>query len=110
MSPQSILTFVVALPVLVVRHEFGHFILARLNGVRVTDFALGMGPTLAKWTSKRSGTVYRLNAFPIGGHCQMKGEGGQSSEAEPQRAFPNGPEDGRGNFQPQTPPARPARL
>ena len=52
MSPQSILLFLVTLSVLVVLHEYGHFIVARLNGVRVTDFALGMGPTLAKWTSK----------------------------------------------------------
>src|SRR5260370_3041382 len=105
MSPQSILTFVVALPVLVVRHEFGHFILARLNGVRVTDFALGMGPTLVKWTSKRSGTVYRLNAFPIGGYCQMKGEDGQSSQAEQQPPVPHAQQYDADNLQAHTPPA-----
>ncbi|MDB5094878.1 MAG: putative rane-associated zinc metalloprotease [Candidatus Eremiobacteraeota bacterium] len=103
MSPQSILLFLVTLSVLVVLHEYGHFIVARLNGVRVTDFALGMGPTLAKWTSKRSGTVYRLNAFPIGGYCQMKGEDGQSTEAEQQRAFRDGHEYDADNFQAKTP-------
>ena len=50
-------------------------------------FRVGMGPTLLKWTSPRSGTNYRLNAFPIGGYCQMKGEDGKSTEAEQQREF-----------------------
>jgi len=53
---ERILVFLLMLSVLVVLHEYGHFLLARLNGVRVTDFAVGFGPTLAKWTSKRSGT------------------------------------------------------
>src|ERR1700712_2296956 len=87
MSAQSIVIFLLMLSVLVVLHEYGHFIVARLNGVRVTDFAMGFGPTLLKWTSPRSGTNYRLNAFPIGGYCQMKGEDGQSTEAEQQREF-----------------------
>ena len=87
MSAQSIVIFLLMLSVLVVLHEYGHFIVARLNGVRVTDFAMGMGPTLLKWTSPRSGTHYRLNLLPIGGYCQMKGEDGQSTQAEQQRAF-----------------------
>jgi regulator of sigma E protease len=103
MSPLSILLFLATLSVLVVLHEYGHFIVARLNGVRVTDFALGMGPTLAKWTSPRSGTNYRLNAFPIGGYCQMKGEDGQSSEAEQQRKFRDRATYDADNFQAKTP-------
>jgi regulator of sigma E protease len=87
MSAQSIVVFLLMLSVLVVLHEYGHFIVARLNGVRVTDFAMGMGPTLLKWTSPRSGTNYRLNLLPIGGYCQMKGEDGQSTEAQQQREF-----------------------
>jgi regulator of sigma E protease len=84
---ERILVFLLMLSVLVVLHEYGHFILARLNGVRVTDFAVGFGPTLAKWTSKRSGTNYRLNLLPLGGYCQMKGEDGKTNEAEQQREF-----------------------
>jgi regulator of sigma E protease len=103
MNPLSLILFLVTLSVLVVLHEYGHFIVARLNGVRVTDFALGMGPTLAKWTSPRSGTIYRLNAFPIGGYCQMKGEDGQSTEAEQQRSFRNGTEYDADNFQAKSP-------
>ncbi|MDQ6944102.1 MAG: M50 family metallopeptidase [Candidatus Eremiobacteraeota bacterium] len=104
MSAQSIVLFLVMLSVLVVLHEYGHFIVARLNGVRVTDFAMGMGPTLLKWTSPRSGTNYRLNLLPIGGYCQMKGEDGQSSQAEQQRAFRKTAADYEpDNFQAKTP-------
>ena len=84
-------------------HEYGHFLLARRNGVRVDDFALGMGPTLLKWTSKRSGTNYRLNLFPIGGYCAMKGEDGKTTEAEQQRAFRNDGKHDDDNFQAKTP-------
>lgn len=83
----KVLVFLVMLSVLVVFHEFGHFIVARVNRVRVNDFAIGMGPTLLKWTSPRSGTNYRLNLFPIGGYCAMQGEDGKTSEAEQQRRF-----------------------
>ncbi len=82
---EKILTFLLMLSILVVLHELGHFILARRNGVRVNEFAVGFGPKLWKTTSKRSGTVYALNAFPIGGYCAMQGEDGKSSEAEQQR-------------------------
>src|SRR5579864_8560399 len=83
----KILVFLVMLSVLVVLHELGHFIVARFNRVRVNDFALGMGPTLLKWTSPRSGTNYRLNLFPVGGYCAMQGEDGKTNEAEQQRRF-----------------------
>ncbi|MGD0474945.1 MAG: M50 family metallopeptidase [Candidatus Velthaea sp.] len=83
----KIIVFLVMISVLIVLHEYGHFIVARRNGVRVNDFALGMGPTLLRWTSPRSGTNYRLNLFPIGGYCAMKGEDGKTNEAEQQRQF-----------------------
>ena len=104
MTADKLLLYLAMLSVLVILHEYGHFILARRNGVRVTDFALGMGPTLAKWTSPRSGTIYRLNAFPIGGYCQMKGEDGKTNEAEQQREFRNGAVvHDHDNFQAKTP-------
>ncbi len=83
----KIAVFLLMLSVLVVLHEYGHFILARINGVRVNDFAVGFGPTLLKWTSPRSGTNYRINLLPIGGYCAMQGEDGKTSEAEQQRQF-----------------------
>ncbi|MGP6156170.1 MAG: M50 family metallopeptidase [Vulcanimicrobiaceae bacterium] len=100
----KIFVFLVMLSVLIVLHEGGHFLLARLNKVRVNDFAVGFGPTLLKWTSPRSGTNYRLNLLPLGGYCAMQGEDGKSSEAEQQRAFRagEGPDAGHGNFQGKT--------
>ncbi len=83
----KILVFLVMISLLIVLHEYGHFIVARRNGVRVNDFALGMGPTILRWTSPRSGTNYLLNLFPIGGYCAMKGEDGKTNEAEQQRQF-----------------------
>jgi regulator of sigma E protease len=106
MSPEKLLLFLVMLSVLVVLHEYGHFLLARRNGVRVNDFALGMGPTLLKWTSKRSGTNYRLNLLPIGGYCAMQGEDGKTNESEQRREFLSGgasAPDANDNFQAKTP-------
>ena len=83
----KVAVFLLMLSILVVLHEGGHFLVARWNGVRVNDFAVGFGPTLLKWTSPRSGTNYRINLLPIGGYCAMQGEDGKSTEAEQQREF-----------------------
>lgn len=60
-------------------HEFGHFITAKLFGVRVNEFALGMGPKLLSKQGKE--TLYSLRLIPIGGYCAMEGED-ESSEDE----------------------------
>lgn len=65
-------------------HEFGHFIFAKLFGVKVNEFALGMGPTLFKKKGKE--TTYALRLFPIGGFVSMEGEEEDSSDG---RAFCN---------------------
>ena len=57
---------------LIAIHELGHFMTAKLCGVRVNEFALGMGPAL--WQKKKGETVYSLRAFPAGGYCAMEGE------------------------------------
>jgi len=57
-------------------HELGHFIVARLCGVKVLEFAIGMGPKLFSIKSKKSGTVYAIRLFPIGGFVSMLGENG----------------------------------
>ncbi len=95
----KVVIFLVALSVLIVLHEAGHFVIARRNGVRVNDFAIGFGPTLLKWTSPRSGTNYRLNLLPLGGYCSMQGEDGKTSEAEQQRTFRSEPVAQSDNFQ-----------
>ena len=98
------------LSILVVLHEYGHFFVARRNGVRVNDFAVGFGPTLLKWTSPRSGTNYRLNLLPIGGYCAMKGEDGKTNEAEQQREFrETGAATQDDNFQSQDAPGSASR-
>ncbi len=53
-------------------HEFGHFITAKLSGIWVREFALGMGPKI--FSFKKGDTVYSLRLFPIGGFCDMEGE------------------------------------
>ncbi|MGN0152830.1 MAG: M50 family metallopeptidase [Lachnospiraceae bacterium] len=53
-------------------HEFGHFLFAKLNGIYVNEFAVGMGPTLFSFTKKE--TKYSLKAIPMGGYCMMLGE------------------------------------
>ena len=60
------------LSVLVFVHELGHFIVARLMGVRVNEFAIGMGPRLVKWG--KGETEYSIRLFPFGGFCAMEGE------------------------------------
>ena len=68
----NILLFILILGIIVFVHEFGHFILAKMNGVYVYEFALGMGPKLCGF--KKGETEYNLRAIPIGGFCQLAGE------------------------------------
>jgi regulator of sigma E protease len=100
---EKVVTFLAMLSVLVVLHEFGHYIVARRSGVRVNEFAVGMGPKLFGWTSPRTGTLYSLRALPIGGYCAMQGEDGKTSEAEQQREFRDAGEAHNDNFQAKTP-------
>ena len=67
-----ILLVVVLFGVLIAIHEFGHFITAKLLGVKVNEFAIGMGPAL--WSRRKGETLYALRAFPVGGYCAMEGE------------------------------------
>lgn len=60
------------LDLLILVHEFGHFIVAKLMGVRVNEFAIGMGPRLLKWG--KGETEYSIRALPVGGFCAMEGE------------------------------------
>lgn len=63
--------------VIVIFHELGHFLLAKRNGIVVTEFSLGMGPRL--FSLERGGTRYSLKLFPIGGSCMMLGEDDEDS-------------------------------
>ena len=64
--------------VLIFIHEFGHFITAKLSGVKVNEFALGMGPVI--WKTRKKDTQYALRLLPIGGFVSMEGEDEDSEE------------------------------
>lgn len=78
----DILVAIIIFSVIVVFHELGHFLLAKKNGIEVTEFSLGMGPRLL--STVKGNTRYSLKLFPIGGSCMMVGEDGE--------------EDGPGSF------------
>lgn len=77
---QTIIAAIIVFSLIIFVHEFGHFLVARLVGIRVEEFALGMGP---KIISKKSGdTLYSLRLFPLGGFCRMAGEVGNEGYGE----------------------------
>ena len=68
----NLIVFILILTVIIAFHEFGHFLFAKICGVYVYEYAIGMGPKLF---SKQIGeTVYSIRAIPIGGFCQLAGE------------------------------------
>ena len=72
--------------ILIIIHEFGHFIAAKLMGVKVNEFAIGFGPKLFSFQGKE--TKYAVNLIPFGGYCTMEGEDEDSGDS---RAFCNKP-------------------
>lgn len=68
----NLILFVLVLGIIVFIHEFGHFIFAKITGVYVYEFAIGMGPKL--FSKKGKETEYTIRAIPIGGFCQLAGE------------------------------------
>ncbi len=86
----SLLSFIVAISVIVTIHEFGHYIVARMLGVKVLRFSVGFGRTLFKYVSPRSGIEYVVAALPLGGYVKMLDEREEPVAAqEKQRAFNN---------------------
>ena len=87
----SIILFLIIFLVVVIAHEFGHFIVAKKNGIRVVEFFIGMGPSL--FSFQKGETKYSLKLFPIGGACMFEGEDGLEKEKGEisERAFPNAP-------------------
>ncbi|MBS6640922.1 MAG: RIP metalloprotease RseP [Clostridiaceae bacterium] len=78
----QIILAILAFGLLVIVHEFGHFITAKRGGVQVNEFWIGMGPTLLK--KQHNGTLYCLKLLPFGGACVMEGE---DSESDNDHAF-----------------------
>lgn len=77
----NILIALLVFGILIFVHELGHFVACRIFGVRVNEFAVGMGPKVVSHKSKKSGTVYSLRLLPIGGFNSIEGED-EESESE----------------------------
>lgn len=77
---------IIVLGLLILVHELGHFIVAKKSGIRVLEFALGMGPAIIKKQGKE--TLFTLRLLPIGGFCKMEGEDDESTDP---KAFCNKP-------------------
>ncbi|RKD27748.1 regulator of sigma E protease [Caminicella sporogenes DSM 14501] len=74
----TLFSFILVFGLLVFFHEFGHFIFAKLNDIKVHEFALGMGPKLLSYKGKE--TEYSIRILPIGGYVKMEGEDGASED------------------------------
>ena len=74
------LAAVVVLGGIILFHEFGHYLLARLNGVAVVEFSVGFGPRILSWVSRKTRIRYSLKLLPLGGSCAMLGEFGEDED------------------------------
>lgn len=86
---QSTAVFIAVLSILIVVHEWGHFITAKLLGIRVDEFALGFGPTL--WAKKYNGTNYMLKLYPLGGYVKMAGDERSKCTGAPDEYYSKSP-------------------
>ena len=78
----TLIYFVLIFGTIVLAHEFGHYLLAKVNGIHVVEFAIGMGPKLVGF--HKNGTDYVIRLLPIGGACMFEGEDGlNQQEGEP---------------------------
>lgn len=77
---QTFISFVFVFGMLVISHEYGHYILARWNGVKVHEFSIGMGPKLFERTGKN--TLLSVRALPLGGYVQLHGENESSEDID----------------------------
>ena len=68
----GILSFILALGIIILVHELGHFLVAKHYGILCHEFSIGMGPTI--WSKKKGETTYSVRAIPFGGYVAMAGE------------------------------------
>ena len=83
---KTVIIAIIMFLLLVTIHEFGHFIVAKLSGIKVNEFAVGMGPAI--YSKEKGETLYSLRILPIGGYCAMEGEDESSSDP---RSYDNAP-------------------
>ena len=74
-----ILLAILVFGILIAVHELGHFLVAKACGVRVDEFAIGMGPAI--WKKQKGETLYAVRCLPIGGFCAMAGGRGDRRPA-----------------------------
>ena len=76
----TLILFILIFGVVVIAHEFGHFLLAKANGIHVIEFSVGMGPNL--FSFQKGDTKYSLKLLPIGGACMFEGEDGLNEKED----------------------------
>lgn len=85
-----VLIALLLLGILITVHEAGHFMAARITGIDVMEFAIGMGPKLVSWKSKKHDTIFSLRLIPVGGFCAFYGEDdAQGKHTQDARAYNN---------------------
>ncbi len=89
----NIVVFILSLSMLVVIHELGHFLTAKLFGVYCREFSLGMGPLIFKYKGKNKETQFSIRAIPLGGFVSMVGEDAGDSELIGGQKDPNAIEE-----------------
>ncbi|MCD8325784.1 MAG: RIP metalloprotease RseP [Lachnospiraceae bacterium] len=96
----SIIIFIIILGILLISHEGGHLLVAKMNGIHVVEFMIGMGPKIAQF--EKGGTIYSLRVLPIGGACVFEDdvtqEGGQQDKAPESQALEDKNDRPKGKF------------
>ncbi len=81
----EVIVFIFVLGILVMFHEFGHFIAAKKSGVRVEQFSIGFGPKI--YSFKKGTTEYRVSALPLGGYVKLAGDNYEEYKGAPDEYF-----------------------
>ena len=79
---KTILIVVILFEILIIGHEFGHYITAKRVGIKINEFSIGMGPAI--FSRQKGDTLYSLRLFPIGGYVAMEGE---DDDSQDERSF-----------------------
>ena len=83
----SIFLAILILLAMITVHEFGHYLSGRILGFKINEFAIGFGPAIFKRKSKKSGIIFSVRAFPLGGYCAFAGEDGEEESEKAAEVF-----------------------
>ena len=84
----SVLLAVLILLVMITVHEFGHYVAGCVLGFKINEFSIGFGPALFRRKSAKSGRLFAVRAFPLGGYCAFEGEEGEGDDPQAFNARP----------------------